>query len=64
MLDSLKLPYETINVDEIDGGKEALVEKTGWRTVPQIFFDDDLIGGFDELNKLHHSHELLEKLEA
>lgn len=30
----------------------------GARTVPQIFIDDDLIGGFSELTELHMDSEL------
>lgn len=29
-----------------------LKERTGWRTFPQIFIDDKLIGGFTELAAL------------
>jgi glutaredoxin 3 len=35
-----------------------LVERTGQRTVPQIFFGDVPIGGFDELAALDRSGEL------
>lgn len=38
----------------VDYTKEELVEKVGWTkkplTVPQIFIDDQLIGGYDHLN--------------
>jgi len=37
---------------------DQLVEKTGWRTVPQIFFDEKLIGGFEELKKMDEEGKL------
>jgi glutaredoxin 3 len=63
LLKSKNLPYTEINVEtDYPGGKEALVAKTGWQTVPQVFFDDELIGGFTELNALNQSGQLDSKL--
>ncbi len=63
LLKSKNLPFTEINVEtDYPGGKAALVEKTGWQTVPQIFFDDELIGGFTELNALNQSGQLTSKL--
>ena len=41
-----------------------LVEKTGRRTVPQIFFGNESIGGFDELAALEKSGTLQARLDA
>ena len=35
-----------------------IIEKTGLRTVPQIFIDDKHIGGFSELRDLEASGDL------
>jgi glutaredoxin 3 len=35
-----------------------MVEKSGRRTVPQIFIGDDAIGGFDDLYELDKQGEL------
>ena len=45
------------NIDKIridlDPGKRAeMMEKTGRRTVPQIYVGENYVGGFDELSKL------------
>lgn len=32
--------------------REEMIEKTGRRTVPQIFIDDYHVGGFDDLHAL------------
>ena len=41
-----------------DSAREALVELTGRRTVPQILIDDRPIGGWDDLSALDRSGEL------
>ena len=48
LLDSLNLKYEEV---EIKSGEKMsqLVEKTGMMTVPQIFINEKLIGGCDDL---------------
>lgn len=48
LLQDRNLAFQEIDVSEPEK-KEALKNKTGWRTVPQIFIDDQLIGGFQEL---------------
>ncbi|PIK52649.1 hypothetical protein BSL78_10465 [Apostichopus japonicus] len=52
-LEELKLPYHEISLDSYaDTVREEVREKTGSRTVPQIFFNATLIGGNDEFQKL------------
>ena len=38
----------TNNQDELHSWKE----KTGWKTVPMIFINDELIGGYNDLKAL------------
>ena len=38
--------------------KIALKENTGWQTVPQIFIDGQLIGGYQELMELDQQGKL------
>ena len=49
---------EKIRVDLQPELRLAMMEKTGRRTVPQIYIGTRHIGGFDELAKLEHSGEL------
>lgn len=56
--------FEEIDVTRDPEARKWLVEKTGRRTVPQIFIGDEPIGGFDELRELDRSGELTKKLEA
>jgi glutaredoxin 3 len=50
--------FEEINLDGRDGDRKALQERTGMRTVPQIFIAGKLIGGFSELAALDSKGEL------
>lgn len=47
-----------IRVDEDPALKVAMMEKTGRRTVPQIYIDDLHVGGFDDLRALDLAGEL------
>ena len=51
LLTRKNLPFEEVDVSS-DDDFDALVKRTGMKTVPQIFFDDVLIGGFQELTQL------------
>ena len=42
--------------------RQEVVQRSGRRTVPQIFIGDESIGGFTELRALEQSGELDEKL--
>ena len=54
---------EKIRVDLQPELRLAMMEKTGRRTVPQIYIGTRHIGGFDELAKLEHSGELVRLLD-
>lgn len=43
---------EKIRVDLQPELRAEMMEKTGRRTVPQIFIDDQHVGGFDDLHAL------------
>jgi len=47
-----------IRVDESPDLKLAMMEKTGRRTVPQIYIDERHVGGFDDLRALDLAGEL------
>lgn len=53
---------EEIRVDLDPKKRQEMVEKTGRFTVPQIFIDDRLIGGYRELLELNQSGRLQELL--
>ena len=49
LLNSLSMSFEEINITNDDEKRVALVSKTGHRTLPQIFIDDEFVGGYMEL---------------
>lgn len=50
--------FTEVNLEGKPDELQALKERTKWRTVPQIFINDKLIGGFTELLALETSNEL------
>ena len=57
-------PYEEIDVAKVDGAKDEMIQKTnGKRTIPQIFFEDHHVGGYQELRELEKSGTLFKSLE-
>ena len=53
------VPYKEINVAEVDGAKDEMIKKAnGKKTIPQIFFNDEHIGGYDEVRALEKEKKL------
>ncbi|MFZ3000077.1 MAG: glutaredoxin 3 [Undibacterium umbellatum] len=49
---------EKIRVDLDPGVREAMMKKTGRRTVPQIYIGDTHVGGFDDISALDRAGKL------
>jgi GrxC family glutaredoxin len=58
LLQERHIPYEEIDVEGDDALRADLVQRTGRRTVPQIFIDGRSIGGYEELAALDARREL------
>ena len=59
-----KLEYDEIFIDNNPKEKEKMISLSGGRvTVPQIFFDDDHSGGYDDLIRLIENKDLIGMLE-
>lgn len=58
LLDSLSVNYQEIPVDGKPELQDAMAEKAGGRTVPQIFIAAKPIGGCDDLHALHRANNL------
>ena len=56
------LTYDEISVSQDDDKRREMERLSGRRTVPQIFLDDESIGGFDELHALDQDGRLDELL--
>jgi glutaredoxin 3 len=53
---------DKIRVDLQPELRISMMEKTGRRTVPQIYINGEHVGGFDDLASLNHSGKLDELL--
>ncbi|MGV8897936.1 MAG: glutaredoxin 3 [Burkholderiaceae bacterium] len=49
---------EKIRIDLDPQQRDTMMEKTGRRTVPQIYIGDTYVGGFDDLSALDHAGTL------
>jgi len=52
LLEARGIDYDEIDVADDPALRADLVQRTGRRTVPQIFIDGEPIGGFEELAAL------------
>ena len=63
LLDRNNLKYTLIDISNGANIREEMTKKSnGRRTIPQIFFDEMHIGGYQELRLLEKENKLLELL--
>ena len=56
-------PYSEINIANVEGAMDEMIKKAnGKRTIPQIFFDNQHIGGYDEVRTLEKENKLQDLL--
>jgi glutaredoxin 3 len=58
LLERKGVPYEEIDVANDDQARIDLAERTGRRTVPQIFIGEEHVGGSDDLHALEQEGKL------
>ena len=57
------LKYKEIDISSKEGLRDEMIKKAnGKRTIPQIFFNEDHIGGYQELRELEKKGDLLNLL--
>ena len=57
------LKYKEIDISSKEGLRDEMIKKAnGKRTIPQIFFNEDHIGGYQELRALEKDNKLKDKL--
>ena len=57
------ITYKEINIALEEGKMDEMLKKSnGKRTIPQIFFDDYHVGGFEELRALEKENKLINLL--
>tara|TARA_B100000579_G_scaffold48576_1_gene33866 strand:- start:545 stop:799 length:255 start_codon:yes stop_codon:yes gene_type:complete len=53
------IKYQEIDISSKEGLMEEMIKKSnGRRTIPQIFFDDHHVGGYQELRALEKEEKL------
>jgi glutaredoxin 3 len=64
LLSRNNLNYNEIDISTKDGLRDEMTKRAnGRRTIPQIFFDDYHVGGYQELRELEKTGKLLSSLE-
>jgi glutaredoxin 3 len=58
LLDSKGVQYNEIDVDQDSALRAQMMQRSGRRTVPQIFIDEVHVGGCDDLYALERSGQL------
>ena len=52
-------PFNEIDISKVEGAMDEMIKKAnGRRTIPQIFFNDDHVGGYQELRELEKTGQL------
>ena len=64
LLERNNLEFKDIDVSTKDGLRDEMTKKAnGRRTIPQIYFNDEHIGGYQELRELEKTGKLISSLE-
>ena len=64
LLSRNNLNYNEIDISTKEGLRDEMTKRAnGRRTIPQIFFDDYHVGGYQELRELEKTGKLLISLE-
>ena len=60
LLNRNNIPFNEINIALEEGKREEMLNKSnGRKTIPQIFFNESHVGGYEELRALEKKGELL-----
>ncbi|MEY2855362.1 MAG: hypothetical protein RL030_2494 [Pseudomonadota bacterium] len=58
LLQSKGVDFEEIDIDEVDGARAEMQQRSGRTSVPQIFINDRLVGGYDDTKALDDAGQL------
>ena len=60
---SIAATFNEIDIGKVNGAMDEMIKKTnGKKTIPQIFFNDEHIGGYDEVRALEKENKLKDLL--
>jgi glutaredoxin 3 len=58
LLASKGVEWDEINIEMEPGLRDEMIQRSGRRTVPQIFIGESHVGGFDDLDALDRAGDL------
>ena len=58
VLNTLGVPFKSVNVLEDDDIRQAIKEFANWPTIPQLYIKGEFIGGCDIVKEMYSSGEL------
>ena len=64
ILNTLGVPYETLDVLSDDEIRQGIKEYSNWPTIPQVYINGEFVGGSDIMIELYQSGELQEMVEV
>ncbi len=64
MLNSLGVPFETLDVLEDPEIRQGIKEYSEWPTIPQVYINGEFVGGSDVMIELYQNGELQEMVEV
>lgn len=59
LLQSISVDFEEVDITDDDELFREIFQKSGMRTVPQIFVWDACLGGYSDIAELHGKNELI-----
>ncbi|MDG2990744.1 Grx4 family monothiol glutaredoxin [Candidatus Synechococcus calcipolaris G9] len=64
LLNSLGVPYTTVDVLEDFDIRQGIKEYSNWPTIPQVYINGEFVGGSDILIELYQKGELQQLVEV
>lgn len=64
ILNSLGVPYETVDVLEDYEIRQGIKEYSSWPTIPQVYINGEFVGGSDIMIELYQKGELQQMVEV
>jgi len=64
ILNTLGVPFETIDVLEDSEIRQGIKEYSNWPTIPQVYINGEFIGGSDIMIELYQKGELQQLVEV
>nr|YP_010952170.1 glutaredoxin-like protein [Gloiopeltis furcata]WMP13839.1 glutaredoxin-like protein [Gloiopeltis furcata] len=63
ILDTFNVKYHTVNVLDDEKVRQSIKTYSKWPTIPQVYINEDFIGGTDIILTLYQTNQLKEMLE-